>query len=637
MKETNEILKQLKEIKRSLLCKTGTSSIPNDPCCPTTNTLLDEIKTAITDLDISVDNLVLNTDTLEINTDELESLLTALNQLTQSENDETQVLLTDVKNNLQTIIDKLNQPCGGDTIKVDVCNLDKDKYLPHSIFCVKREKGFIDTDYIGFDFELPTQFNTTDATDTYLHIIGGIYAYPPGSVGSTTPVVCTNQEDIQNFLNSTIIPNYSLNANDVLWQVNTDNTITVWLHNSVGSFPFDFWMGTSLPNGYNANDIPQIPTTHAFTLNIGYQYFEVQMVKKKDENDILTDAFYTIGYNPQEFIVLPTDTLTYGSCTIPELVGECIDNNTNVITDKIVPSFYTPNNCVGNILSLNIYDASGDSDSTLAFDNNISTFFPFTSNNTDYNIQEGEEINIKVELPACITDKSQIISLVANTYHQNGVEGTNLLTNDRIVVTSFFNGNVSMINTLLHGTSGSPSASLPSSGFFTAECIPNDIVDLNDLYFGIFKNDTYIEIQEIEFIVEYNCPVENKHKFIPVKVVCSKDNPISVESIDIAQEQTLQGMGSILNSILTILNTRNYNNFTNQIVDNNSSFLILSNTVNQISIKSYGIGNYYKISGGVSMYLSDEQEVLLPATQYINQDVEVFTSTSGTIHLIIRS
>jgi len=31
--------------------------------------------------------------------------------------------LTDVKTNLQTIINKLNQPCGGDTIKVDICNI----------------------------------------------------------------------------------------------------------------------------------------------------------------------------------------------------------------------------------------------------------------------------------------------------------------------------------------------------------------------------------------------------------------------------------------------------------------------------------------------------------------------------------
>jgi hypothetical protein len=121
--DDKQILQELKAIKRALTCENTSSGVISDPCCPITNTLLDDIKTAIETLDISVDNLVLNTDTLEINTDELETLLTTLNNITQIENDESQVLLTDVKTNLQTIINKLNQPCGGDTIKVDICNI----------------------------------------------------------------------------------------------------------------------------------------------------------------------------------------------------------------------------------------------------------------------------------------------------------------------------------------------------------------------------------------------------------------------------------------------------------------------------------------------------------------------------------
>lgn len=117
----NKVLGDLQTIIRTLRCESGGSG--GDVCCPETNTLLGSIKTAIDNLDISVDNLVLNTDTLEINTDELETLLTTLNQLTLDENNESQVLLTDIRTNLQTLIDKLNQPCGGDTIKVDVCNL----------------------------------------------------------------------------------------------------------------------------------------------------------------------------------------------------------------------------------------------------------------------------------------------------------------------------------------------------------------------------------------------------------------------------------------------------------------------------------------------------------------------------------
>lgn len=115
------LIDKIKELNRNIVCSSNNSSTPVDACCPATNTLLEDIKTAIQQLDISVDNLVLNTDTLEINTDGLEALLTTLNGLTQTESDETQVLLTDIKTNLQSIIDKLNQPCGVDAINVNVC------------------------------------------------------------------------------------------------------------------------------------------------------------------------------------------------------------------------------------------------------------------------------------------------------------------------------------------------------------------------------------------------------------------------------------------------------------------------------------------------------------------------------------
>lgn len=119
-KDIKLIYDKLKELNRNILCKTSTGTV-TDACCPATNTLLGEIKTALDNLDISIDNLVLNTDTLEINTDGLETLLTTLNTITQIENDENQVLLTDIKDNLQVIIDKLNQPCGVDAINVNVC------------------------------------------------------------------------------------------------------------------------------------------------------------------------------------------------------------------------------------------------------------------------------------------------------------------------------------------------------------------------------------------------------------------------------------------------------------------------------------------------------------------------------------
>ena len=89
------IVKELKEIKRALTCE-STPSVVSDPCCPATNLLLNDIKSAIDNLDISVDNLVLNTDTLEINTDEVETLL------------------TDIKVDLEKVIDTFQiLDCGG--------------------------------------------------------------------------------------------------------------------------------------------------------------------------------------------------------------------------------------------------------------------------------------------------------------------------------------------------------------------------------------------------------------------------------------------------------------------------------------------------------------------------------------------
>ena len=52
MNNENLIIKELKNIKKALTCGNISSGGVSDPCCPETNTLLGEIKTAINGLDI---------------------------------------------------------------------------------------------------------------------------------------------------------------------------------------------------------------------------------------------------------------------------------------------------------------------------------------------------------------------------------------------------------------------------------------------------------------------------------------------------------------------------------------------------------------------------------------------------------
>jgi hypothetical protein len=126
----------------------------------------------------------------------------------------------------------------------------------------------IPSNYVGFDFDLPSQYGSTDATDTYLHLCagyGGQAFYPPGSSGATTPVICTDVANIQNFINTIVIPDVnlvtgsSLQANDIIWVVNVNMTITVWYNNAISLYPFDFWMGnTNVSNAITSKDVPQI-------------------------------------------------------------------------------------------------------------------------------------------------------------------------------------------------------------------------------------------------------------------------------------------------------------------------------------------------------------------------------------------
>ena len=129
----------------------------------------------------------------------------------------------------------------------------------------------IPSNYVGFDFDLPNQFGSTDATDTYLHSCGGYGAesyVPPGNNVNTAPVVFTDSTTIQNFINTVVIPDVnaftgsSLQPNDIIWVVNPNMTVTVWYNSTVSLYPFDFWAGnTNVTNAITNKAVPQIPNS----------------------------------------------------------------------------------------------------------------------------------------------------------------------------------------------------------------------------------------------------------------------------------------------------------------------------------------------------------------------------------------
>ena len=123
----------------------------------------------------------------------------------------------------------------------------------------------IPSGWVGYDFDIPTNFPPcTDATNLYLHLVnlnGVQYYYPPATTNPTTPVVATNTTAIQAFLNTSLVA-AGFAANDLIWVVNGDNTVTVWANPTYVPNNSEFWCGTSDPDDYTNKLFPTLPTTH---------------------------------------------------------------------------------------------------------------------------------------------------------------------------------------------------------------------------------------------------------------------------------------------------------------------------------------------------------------------------------------
>lgn len=193
--------------------------------------------------------------------------------------------------------------------------------IPHSLVCIDGGSSAINlpTGYIGYDFDIPNDFSgSTSALDLYLHALeinGTIYFYPPAVTNPTTPVLTSgNQLVIQSFINSCLVSE-GFSANDLIFIVNGDNTITIWTSPTYLIAGSEFWMGVSSPDNYTNKYFPVIPTIYNYPVG----KMQAQLVKHRLATGQIIDKFYTIGLNPIEIILSGSENVTPGECCKPTI------------------------------------------------------------------------------------------------------------------------------------------------------------------------------------------------------------------------------------------------------------------------------------------------------------------------------
>lgn len=176
--------------------------------------------------------------------------------------------------------------------------------------------------YVGYDFDIPSQFpGTTDTNDLYLHILyynPGVqpdYFIPPGSNATGTAPLIVTDPSIQTHIDAALA-SWGLNPGDVLWQVNPDNTVTVWYSPTFIISDLSFWAGPNVVSGYTGKDYPQIATVHSPTVGgVGCSNCHSVQLEKWLESDgvTVTEELYDIG--TRNLVALaPGDTLAWGPC-----------------------------------------------------------------------------------------------------------------------------------------------------------------------------------------------------------------------------------------------------------------------------------------------------------------------------------
>lgn len=175
--------------------------------------------------------------------------------------------------------------------------------------------------FVGYDFDIPAQFpGSTNANDLYLHILyynpgsPPEYFIPPGSNATGTAPLLVTDPSIQAHIDAALI-SWGLNPGDVLWQVNADNTVTVWYSPTFVISDLTFWAGPNTSFGYTGKEYPQIATTHQPTL--AGACVEVQVEKYQNADGTITEELYQVG--TRTLVSLnPGDSVAFGPCPAVE-------------------------------------------------------------------------------------------------------------------------------------------------------------------------------------------------------------------------------------------------------------------------------------------------------------------------------
>jgi len=193
----------------------------------------------------------------------------------------------------------------GTVITEGVCKVEQP--IPHTYGCI----GTRGTDIVpnSFGFDLPNDFGTTNATDTYLHAVddnvGGItYFYPPSVTNPTSPVIATNIAAIQSFLTSI--------GSGITYTINAFNEIVLTYATPGDENRWSFWMGTSNPDGYTNKLLPTLHDLRVDTVT----YQQVQVVKYQESNGTYIDKFFIpSGDTGLTEVALAADQIfNFGNC-----------------------------------------------------------------------------------------------------------------------------------------------------------------------------------------------------------------------------------------------------------------------------------------------------------------------------------
>jgi hypothetical protein len=180
--------------------------------------------------------------------------------------------------------------------------------IPHTYGCIGTRGAEIIP--FSFGFDLPNDFGTTDATDTYFHAItdnvnGITYFYPPSTTNPTTPTAGTNVSGIQSFLDSIAAP--------ITYTVNVFNEIVIFFDNPNDESNWEFWLGTITPDSYTN----KLAVTQKDLLSDALSYQQVQVVKYQNVDGTFIDRFFIpSGDILIETGLKPNQIFNFGQCPV---------------------------------------------------------------------------------------------------------------------------------------------------------------------------------------------------------------------------------------------------------------------------------------------------------------------------------